>query len=74
MDATPLTLGNEFSAYVRQLTNSLRRIDSALPRLYELPLGGTAVGTGLNSHPDFSIKAVLKYFTYYISTVHVFFK
>lgn len=54
MDATPMTLGNEFSAYTQQLTNGLSRIQSALTRLYELGLGGTAVGTGLNTHPDFS--------------------
>jgi len=58
MDATPLTLGQEFSGYVQQLTNGLERIDTALPRLYELALGGTAVGTGLNTHPEFAIKAV----------------
>ncbi len=54
MDATPLTLGNEFSGYVQQLTNGLKRIDGSLPRLYELALGGTAVGTGLNTHPQFA--------------------
>jgi fumarate hydratase class II len=57
MDATPLTLGQEFSAYVQQLTNGLERVDAALPRLYELALGGTAVGTGLNTHPEFAVKA-----------------
>ena len=57
MDATPLTLGQEFSGYVQQLTNGLERINSALPRLYELALGGTAVGTGLNTHPEFAVKA-----------------
>ncbi|MCH8033902.1 MAG: class II fumarate hydratase [Bacteroidetes bacterium] len=57
MDATPLTLGQEFSGYVQQLTNGLERIDAALPRLYELALGGTAVGTGLNTHPEFAVKA-----------------
>ena len=56
MDATPLTLGNEFSGYVQQLTNGLKRIDGSLPRLYELALGGTAVGTGLNTHPQFAQK------------------
>jgi fumarate hydratase, class II len=56
MDATPLTLGQEFSGYVQQLTNGLERINSALPRLYELALGGTAVGTGLNTHPEFAVK------------------
>lgn len=54
MDATPLTLGQEFSGYVQQLNNSLERIDSCLPRVYELALGGTAVGTGLNAHPKFA--------------------
>ena len=57
MDATPLTLGQEFSGYVQQLTNGLERIDAALPRLYEVALGGTAVGTGLNTHPEFAVKA-----------------
>ena len=57
MDATPLTLGQEFSGYVQQLTNGLERINAALPRLYELALGGTAVGTGLNTHPEFAVKA-----------------
>lgn len=56
MDAVPLTLGQEFSGYVQQLTNGLERIDAALPRLYELALGGTAVGTGLNTHPEFAVK------------------
>lgn len=56
MDATPLTLGDEFSGYVMQLENSLKRIDSVLPRIYELALGGTAVGTGLNTHPKFAQK------------------
>lgn len=56
-DATPLTLGQEFSGYVAQLDNALLRIDNALKGLYQLPLGGTAVGTGLNSHPDYAVKA-----------------
>ncbi|MDN5892038.1 MAG: class II fumarate hydratase, partial [Psychrobacter sp.] len=56
-DATPLTLGQEFSGYVSQLDHSLTRIDNALQGLYELPLGGTAVGTGLNAHPDYAVKA-----------------
>jgi len=60
MDATPLTLGQEFSGYVQQLTNGLERIDGALPRLYEIALGGTAVGTGLNTHPDFAAKVAEK--------------
>lgn len=54
MDAVPLTLGQEFSGYVQQLTNGLERIESCLPRLKELALGGTAVGTGLNTHKDFA--------------------
>ncbi|WP_028325670.1 class II fumarate hydratase [Desulfatirhabdium butyrativorans] len=54
MDATPLTLGQEFSGYAQMLTNGLERIDAALPRLHELALGGTAVGTGLNTHPEFA--------------------
>ena len=60
MDATPLTLGQEFSGYTQQLTNGLERINGALPHLYELALGGTAVGTGLNTHPEFAVKAAAK--------------
>ena len=56
-DATPLTLGQEFSGYVSQLDHGLARLQDALKYLYELPLGGTAVGTGLNSHPEFAVKA-----------------
>jgi fumarate hydratase class II len=56
MDATPLTLGHEFSGYAQQLTNGLARINDSLKRLYEIPLGGTAVGTGLNAHPDYAVK------------------
>jgi len=54
MDAVPLTLGQEFSGYVQQLDNGLERIYNCLPRLSELALGGTAVGTGLNTHPKFA--------------------
>lgn len=57
MDATPLTLGQEFSGYATQLKYSLSRVRSALPRVYQLALGGTAVGTGLNTHPDFAVKS-----------------
>lgn len=57
MDAVPLTLGQEFSGYVQQLDNAIERINLVLPGLYELSLGGTAVGTGLNSHPDFAVKS-----------------
>ena len=53
MDAVPLTLGQEFSGYVAQLDADLRRLESILPDLYELAAGGTAVGTGLNTHPEF---------------------
>lgn len=60
MDATPLTLGQEFSGYAQQLTSGLERINSCLPHLYELALGGTAVGTGLNTHPEFAVKSAKK--------------
>jgi fumarate hydratase class II len=53
-DATPLTVGQEFSGYVQQLKDARRAITSALPGVYELALGGTAVGTGLNTHPDYA--------------------
>lgn len=55
-DATPLTLGQEFSGYVAQLDYGIRACESVLPRLYELALGGTAVGTGLNAPPGFAEK------------------
>lgn len=57
MDAVPLTLGQEFSGYVQQLDNDLKRISFSLEGLYELALGGTAVGTGLNTHPEFAEKS-----------------
>jgi fumarate hydratase, class II len=57
MDAVPLTLGQEFSGYVSQLDQTIARINRALPDLYELALGGTAVGTGLNTHPEFAVRA-----------------
>ena len=53
MDATPVRLGQEFSGYAKQIEYSRARMANALATLEELPLGGTAVGTGLNSHPDF---------------------
>ena len=56
MDATPLTLGQEFSGYTTQLEYSLERINGCMPRMYQIALGGTAVGTGLNSHKDFAVK------------------
>lgn len=54
MDAVPLTLGQEFSGYVDQLDKDLARLQATLPDLYELAIGGTAVGTGLNTHPAFA--------------------
>ena len=56
MDATPLTLGQEFSGYAAQLAFAEHRIEASLDGLYELALGGTAVGTGLNTHPEWSVK------------------
>lgn len=58
MDATPLTLGQEFSAWTQQLTAAEARIEAVLPGLCELPIGGTAVGTGLNTHPDYTARVV----------------
>ena len=55
-DATPLTLGQEFSGYVSQLDHGLEHMDASLEHLCELALGGTAVGTGLNTHPEFAVK------------------
>ncbi|PKL85028.1 MAG: class II fumarate hydratase, partial [Ignavibacteriae bacterium HGW-Ignavibacteriae-1] len=57
MDAVPLTLGQEFSGYVKQLENGIERIRLVMPGLFELALGGTAVGTGLNAHPQFAVKS-----------------
>ena len=54
MDAVPLTLGQEFSGYVTQLTKGIERIERSLSDVYELAIGGTAVGTGLNTHPEFA--------------------
>ena len=59
-DAVPLTLGQEFSGYVAQLDGGIVRIEAALPGLYELAVGGTAVGTGLNSHPEFATRAAAR--------------
>lgn len=55
-DAVPITLGQEFSGYVTQLDSCIHRIKEVLPELYELAAGGTAVGTGLNTHPQFAKK------------------
>jgi len=60
MDAVPLTLGQEFSGYAAQLTHGLRGVQGCLPRLYELALGGTAVGTGLNAPPEFAERGAAK--------------
>ncbi|MFM1852631.1 MAG: hypothetical protein RIS54_2315 [Verrucomicrobiota bacterium] len=54
MDATPLTLGQEFSGYAAQVTKAVARVDRAVTALSELAVGGTAVGTGLNAHPEFA--------------------
>ncbi len=56
MDATPLTLGQEFSGYVALLDGGLKNVDKTLSGLHELALGGTAVGTGLNAHPQFATR------------------
>ena len=54
MDAVPVTLGQEFGGYAAQVRQSIARVRDTLPRLGQIPLGGTAVGTGLNTHPDFA--------------------
>ncbi len=53
-DATPVTLGQEFSGYASQVEHGVKRIENTLPHLRELAIGGTAVGTGLNAHPEFA--------------------
>lgn len=58
MDATPITLGQEFSGYQSQIEHGIARLKRSLESLLELPLGGTAVGTGINTHPQFAKKAV----------------
>src|SRR5207237_5569344 len=59
-DATPLTLGQEFSGYVSQLDHALRHIEASLPHLSELALGGTAVGTGLNAPAGYAERVAAK--------------
>ncbi len=59
-DATPITLGQEFSGYVSQLEHGLAHVDDSLPHLCELALGGTAVGTGLNAHPELGERVAKK--------------
>ncbi len=56
-DAVPLTLGQEISGWVSQLDHGLRHLEASMPHLYELAIGGTAVGTGLNTHPKFARRA-----------------
>ncbi|GAA1797180.1 class II fumarate hydratase [Luedemannella flava] len=60
MDATPVTLGQEFSGYAAQVSYGVERLYGVLPRLGELPLGGTAVGTGINTPPGFAAKVIDK--------------
>jgi fumarate hydratase class II len=59
-DATPVTLGQEFSGYVTQLDRAIRACKEALDPLYDLAIGGTAVGTGLNAHPEFGERVAAK--------------
>jgi fumarate hydratase class II len=59
-DATPITLAQEISGWVAQLDLSMRVVESALPLVYELALGGTAVGTGLNTHPEYAVRTAKK--------------
>src|SRR5690242_19095543 len=56
MDAVPVTLGQEFGGYAAQVRQGIERVRDVLPRLGRIPLGGTAVGTGLNTHPDFAAR------------------
>ncbi len=60
MDATPLTLGQEISGWVAQLEHGMKHLESAVPHLAELALGGTAVGTGLNAHPEYAERVAKK--------------
>ncbi len=56
MDAVPVTLGQEFGGYAAQVRQGIARIEDAMPRLGQIPLGGTATGTGLNTHPEFATR------------------
>src|SRR3954451_4837352 len=60
MDATPVTLGQEFGGYAKQVGYGIDRLQSALPRVAELPLGGTAVGTGINAPPEFAARVIAR--------------
>ncbi len=64
MDAVPLTLGQEFSGYVAQLDEDIERLKQALPDVFKLAIGGTAVGTGLNTHPEFAERMAATIATY----------
>jgi fumarate hydratase, class II len=59
-DAVPVTLGQEFSAWASQIDHGIRRVSAVFPDLEELPLGGTAVGTGLNAHPEFGVRTIVE--------------
>lgn len=59
-DATPLTVGQEISGWASQMAHGIARVKAALPHLYELALGGTAVGTGLNTHPEYAVRVAAK--------------
>jgi fumarate hydratase class II len=59
-DATPLTLGQEFSGYVKQLAQGVKHVEDTVPHVCELALGGTAVGTGLNAHPEFAVRVAAR--------------
>ena len=61
MDAVPVTLGQEFAGYAAQVRQGIARVEDAMPRVAEIPLGGTATGTGLNTHPEFAqrVRALL---------------
>ena len=56
MDAVPVTLGQEFGGYAAQVRQGIARVEAVLPRVGQIPLGGTATGTGLNTHPEFAVR------------------
>ncbi len=60
MDATPVRLGQEFGGYASQIEHGIRRVGEAMADLQELPLGGTAVGTGINTHPEFAARTIAR--------------
>ncbi len=60
MDAVPVTLGQEFGGYAAQVRLGARRVRNALPQVAQVPLGGTATGTGLNTHPEFAARVRAK--------------